>query len=242
MDVSNLVKDEGRAFSALTELPDGSVIANRPLKICFPKRFEENNFASVTDDVSCVGMVGIIVDNYYASISVLLRFIFKPGEIEEVVIDGSRFVVMGFEAGETVITRLRVATETMLGYYYYMEFCKYGNIPWYMDYEIVLAVLDEANYFTGKSTSDANQAMRVMFSLTCREPNNPDVAFRYSPALLIPNSVPLVIGVNNPGQLLTGVFSRYSGGHIAENTTAALLENDSAISEIEKIYKGIPDE
>lgn len=242
MDVSNLIRDPGRVFAALTRLPDGSVIANRPLKMCFPKRFEENNFATITDEVVAVGMMGIIVDNHYASLAVLLRYTFLPGEIEEVIMAGERYIMMSFEAGETVIERLKVATETMLGYYYYMEFGKFANIPWYLDFEIVNAVLDEAKVCTGKAISEANQAMRVMYSLTCREPNNPEVAFRYSPAINIPNAVPLVIGVNNPGQLLTGVFARYSGGYITENTTAALLEDDTPMSDVEKIFKGIPDD
>lgn len=242
MDVSNLIRDKGRILSALSELPDGSVVANKPLKICFPKRFEENNFAVVADEVSSVGMVGIIVGEYYASLSLLLRLDFTPGEIEEMIMAGERYVVMSFEPGETVIRRLQAATETMMAYYYYMEFTKFANLPWYLDFETVLSVLDEAKYFTGKAVSDSNQAIRVIYSLVCREPGNPEIAFRYSPAIDMPNSVPLIIGVNNPGQLLTGVFARYSGGYIGENTSAALLEDDSPMSDVEKVFKGIIDE
>lgn len=242
MDVSHLKKDLVRALSALTTLADGSVIANKPLKICFPKRFEENGFAVVGEDVSCVAMVGLIVDDCYASIAALTRFNFEPVDIEETVINGDRYVVMGFEAGEKVIDRLQAAVENMMGYQYYMEFCKYCNIPWYLDFEVILSVLDEAGFYTGKAISEANQTLRVLYSMTCREPGNTDVAFRYSPLLSNLNVQPEVIGVNNPGQLLTGVFSRFSGGYIGENTSAALLEGDTQISEIEKVYKGILDE
>lgn len=243
MDISNLSYNPGRIDSALVSLSDQSVVARKPLKIVFPKRFEGNNFASIGEDVVCVGMVGVIVEEYYAPIGVLMRFTFYPGDIEETVINGERYIVLSFEPSETVIKRLVTAVEPMLGYYYYMEFCKFGNIPWYFTYEKILAVLDEAKYFTGKSTSDTNQALRVMYSLTARDPFDQDIPFRYSPYLEDQQIRPMIIGVNNPGQLLTDTFSRYSGGYINENTTAAIMDDQvREATDIEKILKGIPNE
>ena len=243
MDISNLSYNPGRINSALVSLSDRSVIARKPLKIVFPKRFEENNFAYIGEDVTCVGMVGVIVEDCYAPIGVLMRFIFNSGEIEETVINGDRYIVLSFESSETVIKRLAAAVEPMLGYYYYMEFCKYGNIPWYFEYEKILAVLDEAKYYTGKSTSDTNQALRVLYALTARDPFDQDIPFRYSQYLENLEVKPKIIGVNNPGQLLTDVFSRFSGGYINENTTAAIMdETIREATDVEKILKGIPDE
>lgn len=244
MDISNLKYDPARINSALVKMPDKSMVTRKSIKIVFPKRFEEINFATIADEVICVGMVGVIVDDeYYAPLGVLMRFIFNAGEIEETVIQGERYVVLTFEPSETVIRRLVAATESMLGYYYYMEFCKFCNIPWYFNYKQILNVLDEAKHYTGKATSDTNQALRVIYSLTCRDPNDQDIPFRYSKSLENPAVEPEIIGVNNPGQLLTDVFSRFSGGYMSENTTAALLDDTiREATDVEKILKGIPNE
>lgn len=244
MDISNLIYDSGRIKSSLTQLEDGSVVATKPLKVIFPKRFEENNFALIEEDVTCVGMVGVIVNNkYYAPIATLMRLIFTPGEIEETLIEGERYVVMSFEQSETVIKRLVCAQENMLGYYYYMEFIKFANIPWYLTYEQILAVMDEAKYFTGKSTADTNQTLRILYGLTARDPSNGDIPFRYSSNLENKDVNPKIIGINNPGQLLTDTFSRFSGGYLNENITSALLDdNVIEATEVEKIVKGIVDE
>lgn len=244
MDISNLKYDPGQISSALVKMPDKSVVTKKSIKIVFPKRFEDTNFASIGEEVSCVGMFGVIVeDKYYAPIGVLMRFVFEARDIDETVIEGDRYYVLSFEPSETVVKRLVSAVESMLGYYYYMEFSKYANIPWYLTFEKVLAVLDEAKYYTGKETAQTNQALRVLYTLTCRDPYDQDIPFRYSKHLEDLSVKPKIIGINNPGQLLTDVFSRFSGGYMNENITAALMDDKVRdATDVEKILKGIPNE
>lgn len=238
MDISNLVRNKRAVLSTLSMLPDRSVIATKKLSITIPKRFERSNLCEVTEKVVCVGAVGIVVDNYYAPQCVLARLTYTSGDIEETVINGEKYYLLNFLPGETVIERMRVATESLIGYQFYMEFKKYGRLPWYLEYEDVNSALDEAKYYTGKSTSNSAQALRVIDSLTCRDPDNPDLSFRYGKSIDDLNKRPVVIGVNNPGQLLTGAFARMGGGYTDENTTAALLENNVDTTDIEKVLKG----
>lgn len=242
MDITQFKHNKGAALSALRVLPDHSVMAVKPVTMCFPKRFEESGLAEVYDEVSCIGLVGVMSGGYYACFGGLAKFIFQPGDVSETVINGTPYVVMEFEPGETVIQSLLVPIDPLITYDFFLEFIKFARIPWYIDYEKILEIIDESGSVTGSSSGSSPQVIRVILSLTCRDPNNPDLEFRYSPLLKDPNAKPLVIGMNNPGQLLTGTFARFSGGYLSDNTIAALQEGPTEITVLEEILKGLPDE
>lgn len=242
MDVSKLKYDEGRIFSALKELPNDSVIATEPLDIYIPKRFENSKLATVGTHVESILMIGVVVKDRYAFIGALTTFTCTPGDINEITINNERYYVFHFEAGETVIDRKRQAQESLMGYTYYIEFIKYARIPWYATYEQIAQLLDEAKYFTGKSTGNSNSAIRVLFSLTARAPENLEIPFRYSPSLNNVSIEPKVVGVNNPGLLLSGTFSRLFSGYLNESIVAGSLEENTKISSLERIMKGSIDD
>lgn len=241
MDVKTLTRRPDVIKQVFTTLPDESVIANKTISLCFPKRFEEAGLAEVYESIRCIGMVGVISGDSFASIASLGQFEFTPGDVVENRIEGETYVWMTFEKGEQVIRSLHIPVDALLTYDYMNEFTKYGRIPWYLDYEHVLSVIDESAYVTGSRTGDTAQAVRVLYSITCRDPTNPDVAFRYGKGLEDPTVKPLVIGMNNPSQLLTGTFARFSGGYLADNTIAGLQEDASEMTAIESILRGVPD-
>lgn len=242
MDVSTLQFDKAAIYQALDIQPDHSIIAKKPITVCFPKQFERAGLAEVYDVVNCVGIVGLISEGKYCCLGVLGRFNFTPAVIAEELVDGNMYVFMHFEPGETVLASLYIPIDALIVYDYFLECTKYARIPWYLDFEKFLSIIDESVGIVGTPTGSSAQVIRVIYALTCRDPNNPDIAFRYSDSLNDPSVKPLVIGMNNPSQLLTGTFARYSGGYLSDNVIAGLLEGQSEVSQLEEILKGIPNE
>lgn len=242
MDVSTLQFDKRAIKEALETQPDHSIIAKKPLIVCFPKQFEHAGLAEVFDVVSCVGMVGIVCEGKYCCLGVLGRFNFTAAVISEEIVNGEMYVFMHFEPGETVVGSLYIPIDALIVYDYFLECTKYARMPWYLDFEKFLSIIDESTGIVGTPTGSSAQVIRVIYTLTCRDPNNPDIAFRYSKDLENPSVKPLVIGMNNPSQLLTGTFARYSGGYLSDNVIAGLLEGQSDVSQLEEILKGIPNE
>lgn len=242
MDIAHLEHDKGYILNSIRTLSDNSVIATRKVDVFFPKRFEDHNLAEIYDTIRCIGLVGIVAGNKYACLGVLTRFAFSAGDVSETNINGDTYVVMHFEPGETIIESLLVPADPLITYDYFLEFIKFARIPWYIDFEKLLDVIDESRVIAGSFSGSCAQVIRVLLSLTCRDPDNPDVEFRYGNNISNPNVKPLIIGMNNPGQLLTGTFARFSGGYLADNTIAGIQEGPTEITELEKILKGIVDE
>lgn len=240
MDVTNLKKDLGLVEKALKVMPDMSVVALQKLRVCFPKRFEQSNLADISETVHVILMLGIIVGNSYGFLGGLTRVTLHPGDIYEETIGNDRYFILGFEPGDVVIESLTVPIDANIGYYYYLEFTKYARIPWYFDSDGLRSVYDESKYFTGKSMGTSNQAVRVLYSLVERDPDNLDIPFRYSQNLNDPTKKPRIIGINNPGQLLNSTFNRLSSGFMGDNITAGILNPDTKVTDLEEVIRGLP--
>jgi len=240
MEIEKLKKDVGRVMTALTFMPDKSVVAAKKLTVCFPKRFEQSNLAEISDTVHAILMLGVIVDDCYAYFGGMTKVTLKPGDIYEETINNDRYFMLEFEPGDVVIESLTVPMDANIGYYYYLEFTKYARIPWYINDEDLLSVYDEAKFYTGKSMGTSNQAIRVLYSLTARDPMNLDVPFRYSPQLKNPAVRPRIIGINNPGQLLNSTFSRLASGYMNDNIISGILNPDTKVTNLEEVIRGLP--
>lgn len=240
MDIEKLKKDTGRIMSALSFMPDKSVVALKKLTVCFPKRFEQSNLAEIGDTVHSILMLGVIVGDSYAFFGGMSKVTLKPGDIYEETINNDRYFMLDFEPGDVVIESLTVPMDANIGYYYYLEFTKYARIPWYFNEEDLLSVYDEAKFYTGKAMGTCNQAIRVFYSLVCRDPINLDIPFRYSPSFKDPNVKPRIIGINNPGQLLNSTFSRLASGYMSDNIVSGILNPDTKVTSLEEVFRGLP--
>jgi len=240
MEIEKLKRDRERVLAALRVLPDGSLVALKKLTVCFPKRFEQSNLAEVANTVTSILMLGIVVGDCYAFLGGMTKVTLKPGDIYEETIKNDRYYMLDFEPGDTVIQSLTVPMDANISYYYYLEFTKYARISWYFDESDLLSVYDEAKFYTGKSMGACNQAVRVLYALTQRDPNNLDIPFRYSPAIKDLNVKPRIIGINNPGQLLNSTFSRLASGYMADNIISGILNQDTKVTSLEEVIRGLP--
>lgn len=240
MEIEKLKKDLGVINSSLKVLPDKSVVALKKLTICFPKRFEQSGLAEISDQVTSILMLGVIVGDKFGFLGGMVKVVLKPGDIYEETIGNDRYFMLDFEPGDVVIESLTVPMDSNIGYYYYLEFTKYARIPWYFDETGLLGVYDESKFYTGKSMGTSNQAIRVLYALTCRDPDNLDIPFRYSNELKDPSKKPRIIGINNPGQLLNSTFSRLASGYMSDNIISGILNPDTKVTHLEEVIRGLP--
>lgn len=240
INVSNLKNDKGRVFSALHVTPERSVVALKKVTGYIPKRFEQSGLAEISESVVSILMVGIVFEDSYALLGGMTKVVLNPGEIREETINNDRYYVMDFEPGDTVIENLTVPQDSNMGYRYYVEFTKYARLPWYLNLENLLAIYDEAKFFTGRAFGNGHQAIRIYYALTMRDKDNLDIPYRYSPNFKDPNIGPRIIGINNPGQLLNSTFSRLSSGYMSDNIISGILNPDKKVTDLEEVIRGLP--
>ena len=242
MSVEGLRREPSASFQAkaLTELPDGSVIANRYLEIYLPRRFVDNGMAAVSDKVTTAAVLGLVIPGEcYAPLVALMDITLLPLNIREVNIKGVPYLVLEFEEGDTVIESLEVIQDSNKPYFYMLEFYYYAKITWYMSHREVEGLFDNAKAECGVDVGSTFQVPRVLTSIMFRDPDNPDQPYRYSKAIT-EGRPPLIVGLNNGSMLIDGTFAKISSGYLQDNTVAAIVNPDTKVTDYERIMRGIP--
>lgn len=240
MEIGHLVRDSARIHKAYTVLEDGSVIANRPLEIHIPKRFVENGMAVVGETVWTAAVLGLVIPGEcYAPLLALMDVTLAPLSIRETVIDGVQYLVLEFEKGDTLIENLDTLQDPNKPHQYFMEFNLYAKKPWYMTKDDLTSLYDYSQYECGTKVGSSPQVMRVFNSLQFRDPDNLDVAYRYSKAML-EGKDPVIVGLNNSSMLIDGTIPKLLGGYLQDNILAAIVNPDTKVTDLEEIIKGVP--
>lgn len=242
MSIEGLKREHHTSFQnkVFTELPDGSVIANRPMEIHLPKRFVDNGMATVSDKVTTAAVLGLVIPGEsYAPLLALMDITLVPLNIRESNIKGVQYLVLEFEKGDTVIENLEVIQDPNKPYFYMLEFYYYAKIPWYMGEQEVRGLFDNAKAECGGDVGSTFQVPRVLTSIMFRDPDDPDQPYRYSKAMQ-EGRPPMIAGLNNGSMLIDGTFAKISSGYLQDNTLAAMVNPDTKVTDYEKIMRGIP--
>ena len=241
MDVSGLKRDKAKIRKAYTINEDDlSVTANRPLEIHIPKRFTENGMAVIGDKVTTTLVAGLVIPGEcYAAWIALADVIMVPMGLREAAINGVPYVIMEFEEGDTLIENLRYIQDPNKNYAYYMEFDRYAKLPWYMSDRELTSLFDNAAKESGAMSGGTPQHMRIYNSKMMRDPDNLDNAYRHSKAML-EGRPPVIVGLNNGSMLIDGTIPKLTGGFLQDNTVAAIINQDTNVTDLEKIVKGVP--
>lgn len=240
MDVSSLKRDRAKVRKAYTIQEDLSVVANRTLEIHIPKRFVDNGFAVVGNKVTTTLVAGIVIPGEaYSPWIALADLIMSPMGIREVGINGTQYIVMDFEEGDTLVETLRYVQDPNKNHGYFMEFNFYAKLPWYMSHRDFKSLYDHAAQQSGAVMGGTPHHMRVYASKQARDPDNLDKEYRNSKAML-EGRPPKIVGLNNGAMLIDGTFSKITGGHLQDNTVAAIVNPDTKVTDLEMVVKGVP--
>lgn len=240
MNVDTLRRDPARALAILDIQPDGSVKAARDFEIHLPKRFVENGMALVGEVVTTAAVLGIVVPGeFYGLLSALVDITLLPLSINEAMIKGNPYLILEFSKGDMVIENLTVIQDGNKPHFFTDEFYYYAKIPWYMNKDDVTSLFDNARLQSGGEVGSSPQVMRVYTAMMFRDPDNLDNAYRYSTAML-EGREPKIVGLNNGAMLIEGAFAKTAGGHLADNTLAAIVNPDKRVTDLEKIIRGVP--
>lgn len=241
MDVSGLKRDRAKIRKAYTiNMDDMSVTANRPLEVHIPKRFIENGMTDVGEKVATTLMAGLVIPGEaYSPWIALADVLMAPMSIREAVINGAVYLILEFEAGDTLIENLRYIQDPNRNYGYFIEFDLYAKLPWFMSKDDLTGLFDNAAKESGASAGGTPQHMRVYYSMMLRDPDNLDQAYRHSKAML-EGREPVIVGLNNGSMLIDGTIPKITGGFLQDNTVAAIINPDTKVTDLEKIVKGVP--
>lgn len=237
MDISTLVRKPEMVHAILKQMPDGSVMTTKPCKVHIPVRFEEKDLASISNRVSTIGIIAIIVDDKYYAISVTPSYIrLEPTYVNKIKIGDVGYYELQFEEGSTVFTSTDLVKQDVLTYYIYNEIIAGGKVPWYLQYSDIIRLFDNSYKFTGAKVG-ANLAIMDMVACTiCRDPKDVTKFYRhqYKNITQEVTDPPEILPLRNVSYGASNTTAKLLGSYFSDGMTSALIYPSERTEKIEE--------
>ena len=240
MDVRSLIRDPSRVQACLEELPDGSLIAKRPVKIYIPARFVERGLAEIGAESHIVGIYAMVVEDAYYAVSLVNAMMpIIPTSIVETKIQGDGYYEFAFAAGSVIFPTTDLVKTDVLVYRIYDEIISKGRVPWYLGYTELGHLFDSALYHAGANIGQNNEVTELIVSLIARDAEDRTKYYR-STALTQEDLVkhpPTFIPLKSVTYAATNTTNKLAGSYWSVGVVSALVSPSDRVEKIESLLR-----
>ena len=236
MNVSQLKRDKARVHGALEEVGE-RLVAKRDLAIHIPRSYASGQLGSIESTVRCVGFFAVVVDGYYAVSNVCAIVTLTPSEINVVKIEDADYLILKFNAGDTVMPLLDLVRTAPLVFNIYDEIVAKGKTPWYLDYVDLGSIFDTAQHH---ANMNLNADRSILEMMTAARGRNPDDRTKYYRNMIqtsddLSKYKPDMIPLRSVAFGATSTTSKLLGSYMNEGLTSALVNPTERLEKVEEL-------
>jgi hypothetical protein len=230
MDVSKLIRDPKRVQAYLEELPNGSLVCKKPVKIYIPVRFAERGLAQIGIETYIVGVYAIVVEDVYYGVSMVNAMLpIEPTATLKMQIDGDEYYEFSFDAGSVVVTSTDLVKTDVLVYKIYDEIISKGRVPWYLGYLELGKIFDTALYHAGANIGANQEVTELIISMISRSEKDRNQYYRTTIEYLSQLMVVKYAATNTTNKL--------AGSYFGDALVSALVNPADRVERIESLLR-----
>lgn len=239
MNISGLKRNPKAIHSILVHRNDGTVKVTAPCSVHIPKRYTTRELATVGNEVSIVGMFGIVTGNNYGVCRINAMVNIKPTSINTIIIDDTEYLEFQFEAGDTLLTNVNLVKRDTLVYRIYDEIVAKGNTPWYMSYQDLGQLFDTASSFGGANLGANHAILEMITASRARNPNDRTKYYRHTlnKATQLDTTPPVMIALKSVQDGATNTTAKLIGAYMDEGINSALVDPSERSEKIEELLR-----
>lgn len=236
----HLTRNPAKIHEALTQLPDGRVIALKACKIYSPQRYAERNLSYIGAEVYILGIFGITVDDKYLGVSLLNTMVpIEPSVINKVKIDDDDYFEFVFQPGATVFKTVELMRTDTLVYRIYDEFIAKGYVPWYMDYEDLGRIFDSSKEFAGANIGQNPEVTQLIASIVARDAKDRTKYYRtvIKDRKDLREIRPVFVPLKSVQYSATNTTTKLGGSYFQQGVVSALINPSTRVERLESILR-----
>jgi hypothetical protein len=132
-------------------IKDGKVYCKEKCTIEFPKLYLKKELADLQEISYVYGIFAIIMGDKY-SVSIIPSLCsLSPIMINEIEREDVEYLQFMFGKGDCIINDIKVVKQSLLAYNFFETFYIYAKVPWFMDYEDLVKVMDNLVPYAGSN-------------------------------------------------------------------------------------------
>lgn len=205
------------------------IITQEKCIIEFPDWYLDKNLAIFGETSKVYGVFAIIMgDNYTTSIIPTLLDI-RPIMIKKIKREDGDYTQLFFNKGDTIVQNTKVVMKDVLGYSLFESFYMYAKVPWFINYEDGVRILDNMPKYGGSGVGVNNIANELMISFLTRLKTNKNQFHRLhlDKEYTFIDLMDVFYGVKT-------VTNKIAGNYFKDSLTSALVQDEKQTSKLEQ--------
>jgi len=231
---SNLIKSKLKTVG-------NTIITNTDLSILVYHKFVDKEMTILDNICKVMGIMAIIDnDNNYAIMTVPGIMSVEPNEIEDVEIDGEHYYKLVISKGDALISDTTIVKDTGNVYKVFDLLILKGKVPFFLNYEDMLAIFKNLPEFTGTKIGKDTLPFEIFIAMIARDKNDPTKDFRltvktHNDAI---KESPKWVGLTNIYYSFGSTLSKIAGSYFKTGVLVAAVNKNKKPTKLEKILKG----
>ena len=126
----------------LIYLKDNQYFCKKKLTIEFPQWYESKELLTLGDETYLYGVFALIVDDVYTVSTIPTLIKTTPVVINEITKDDEQYLQFVYGDNKPFIDNTSVVKHELLSYNMFSSFFLNANIPWFIEYEDLVRIMD----------------------------------------------------------------------------------------------------
>lgn len=200
-----------------------------------PKIFEDKNMLVIDKKVSYYGVCAIIMDDYYSVSCIPTLITCNPLTITEVEKEDSSYIQLIFAEDSEFIDNKSIIRHKLLSYNLFDLFFSQGKLPWYVEYEDVLKILDNLPLYAESNLGDNFISNEILTSFITRLKENPAVFLRQTN--ITDREKYTYVDLEDPYYSMNSTVNKIGGSYFNEGLVSALVEKEKSPTKLENLVR-----
>lgn len=210
-------RDKAYVESTISKKDDGYYTTKKTI-IEFPKWYEEKGLYEISDNTFIYGIFAMIVDDKYSVSRIPTVVNTTPIMVKEIERDGDTFIQLIYGPGDKIINGYNVLMQPFLSYEFFNQFYMLAKIPWFMEYDDLIFVMDNTVKYAGNNLGSSAVGNEVLIAFISRDQNNKKKFFRSNPV-----GRPYFTGLMDVRYSALSTVNKLAGNYPEESLVSALI-------------------
>lgn len=207
------------------------------LELRIPKRFEVYGMLEVTEKVTALAVMDVIINQkFQCGLNLLAKIEIAPREISEMVWNDVAYLVLQLEHGDQLITHTQVVRDQSIIYALYVEFITRGKLIYTLDYTSLALLFDRVEALTGSGIGVDRVLFEMIISHLARSQDDPFVQYRHTDMA----KAMRFIRLRSVSYAPTSTTARLLGSYFSDALDASLIHQVENEQPFENLLRGLP--
>jgi hypothetical protein len=227
-----MLSRDSKAIESKLYIKDDKVYTKEKTIIEFPKWYEDKEFLDIQNVSFLYGIFAILIGDKY-SVSLIPTLISTtPLMTKEVERDEEVYIQYIYGKDTPIINNTEVVKRELLSAILFDNFFIKGKVPWFIEYEDLIKIMDNLVYYAKSNLGNYNIANELVISFIARNKNNKNLFYRQKL-----EGDPEYINMISPFFSTRSTVAKLSSNYFRDSIVSALVQKEEEPTRLENIVR-----